>query len=158
MREPRKVMVLGAVLLLLGCGGEDAEQAGTSQALAPAQAPTLDLAALTETPSGLRYQDLVVGTGAEAVARRPVEVHYTGWLLDAEKFDSSLDRGEPFSFPLGEGQVIPGWDEGVAGMRVGGKRRLVIPPALGYGEGGYPPLIPPNSTLVFDVELLGVGG
>lgn len=161
MRDWRTVLVLGAGLLFLGCGGEEASESpgeATSQAVAPAQAPTLDLAALTETPSGLRYQDLVVGTGEEAVAGQPVQVHYTGWLMDAEKFDSSLDRGEPFSFPLGGGRVIPGWDEGVVGMKVGGKRRLVIPPALGYGEGGYPPLIPPNSTLVFDVELLGVGG
>ena len=161
MRELTRVLVLGAGIMFLGCGGEEAAQApgeGASGEVAPAQAPTLDPAALTQTPSGLRYLDLVVGTGAEAVAGLTVEVHYTGWLLDAEKFDSSLDRGEPFSFPLGGGRVIPGWDEGVAGMKVGGKRRLVIPPALGYGEGGYPPVIPPNSTLVFDVELLGVEG
>lgn len=156
MRKWRRVLVLGVGLLCFGCGGEKAAE--SSGEVAPAQAPTLEATALTETPSGLRYQDLVAGTGAEAVVGGPVEVHYTGWLLDGEKFDSSLDRGEPFSFPLGRGQVIPGWDEGVAGMKVGGKRRLVIPPALGYGEGGYPPVIPPNSTLVFDVELLGVGG
>lgn len=161
MRQWSKGLVLGVGLLFLGCGGEKAAESpgeGTSGEVAPAHAPTLDLAALTETPSGLRYQDLETGEGPEAVAGQSVSVHYTGWLLDGEKFDSSLDRGEPFSFPLGRGQVIPGWDEGVAGMKVGGKRRLVIPPALGYGEGGYPPVIPPNSTLVFDVELLGVGG
>ena len=104
-----------------------------------------------------RYLDLVVGDGAEAVAGQTVTVHYAGWILDGEKFDASVDRGETFSFPLGAGQVIPGWDEGVAGMRVGGHRRLVIPPELGYGDGGYPPVIPPEATLVFDVQLFGVG-
>lgn len=103
------------------------------------------------------------GTGTEASAGSPVTVHYTGWLLDDEaparkgrKFDSSRDRVQPFRFVLGRRQVIPGWDEGVAGMRVGGSRTLVIPPEMAYGAKGFPPLIPPSSTLVFDVELLGV--
>jgi FKBP-type peptidyl-prolyl cis-trans isomerase len=96
----------------------------------------------------------VVGTGATAVAGNPVRVHYTGWLTSGEKFDSSVDRGQPFSFPLGAGQVIKGWDEGVAGMKVGGKRQLRIPPELGYGARGAGGVIPPNATLIFDVELL----
>lgn len=105
----------------------------------------------------LESVDLVVGTGAEAKAGQKVEVHYTGTLTNGSKFDSSLDRGRPFGFKLGAGQVIKGWDQGVAGMRVGGKRKLTIPPELGYGAGGYPPVIPPNSTLIFEVELLSVG-
>jgi len=105
----------------------------------------------------LEITDLVVGSGAEAVAGKKVTVHYTGTLTDGSKFDSSLDRGQPFAFPLGGGRVIKGWDEGVAGMKVGGKRKLVIPPEMGYGARGFPPVIPPNSTLVFEVELLGVG-
>ena len=116
----------------------------------------VDTTALTRMPSGLRYQDVAVGSGEEATAGRTAVVHYTGWLPDGKKFDSSRDRGEPFSFPLGAGQVIAGWDQGVAGMKVGGRRKLVIPPELGYGASGAPPDIPPNSTLVFDVELLGV--
>ena len=106
--------------------------------------------------SELTYQDLVVGTGAEAAKGMTASVHYTGWLTDGTKFDSSLDRGRPFPFRIGAGSVIRGWDEGVAGMRVGGKRKLTIPPALAYGERGYPGAIPPNATLVFDVELLDV--
>jgi FKBP-type peptidyl-prolyl cis-trans isomerase len=106
--------------------------------------------------SDMEQTDLVVGTGAEAVAGKKVSVHYTGTLTNGSKFDSSHDRKEPFSFKLGGGQVIKGWDRGVAGMRVGGKRKLVIPPELGYGDRGFPPVIPPGSTLVFEVELLDV--
>ncbi len=105
----------------------------------------------------LKIEELVAGTGAEAVAGQKVKVHYTGWLTDGKKFDSSLDRGVPFSFVLGRGQVIPGWDQGVSGMKVGAKRKLTVPPELGYGSRGFPGAIPPNSTLVFEVELLGVG-
>ena len=105
----------------------------------------------------LKIEDLVVGSGAEAAAGQSVNVHYTGWLTDGTKFDSSLDRGKPFSFRLGAGMVIKGWDQGVAGMKVGGKRKLTIPSDLGYGSRGAGGVIPPNATLVFEVELLGVG-
>jgi FKBP-type peptidyl-prolyl cis-trans isomerase len=111
----------------------------------------------TSTASGLQYWDIVAGSGATAVAGKPVSVHYTGWLTDGKKFDSSLDRGQPFTFPLGGGKVIKGWDEGVAGMKVGGKRQLRIPPELGYGARGAGGVIPPNATLLFDVELIDVG-
>jgi FKBP-type peptidyl-prolyl cis-trans isomerase FkpA len=108
------------------------------------------------TDSGLKYEDLAEGEGPVAAAGQKVSVHYTGWLTDGRKFDSSLDRNEPFSFPLGRGMVIRGWDEGVAGMKVGGRRRLTIPPQLGYGPRGAGGVIPPNATLVFEVELLGI--
>jgi FKBP-type peptidyl-prolyl cis-trans isomerase len=111
----------------------------------------------TTTASGLQYWDIVVGTGATAASGSTVKVHYTGFLTTGEKFDSSRDRGEPFSFPLGAGQVIKGWDEGVAGMKVGGQRQLRIPPDLGYGAAGAGGSIPPNATLIFDVELLDAG-
>jgi FKBP-type peptidyl-prolyl cis-trans isomerase len=105
----------------------------------------------------MQIEDLQVGTGAEAVSGKRVSVHYTGWLTNGKKFDSSLDRGQPFQFRLGAGEVIQGWDKGVAGMKVGGKRKLTIPPELGYGARGAGGVIPPNATLVFEVELLGVG-
>jgi FKBP-type peptidyl-prolyl cis-trans isomerase FkpA len=111
-----------------------------------------------KTASGLVYEDLVVGNGATASAGQKVSVHYTGWLTDGKKFDSSKDRNEAFEFSLGRGQVIRGWDEGVAGMKIGGKRKLTIPPNLGYGAGGAGGVIPPNATLVFEVELLGLKG
>lgn len=112
------------------------------------------------TPSGLQYEDTIVGEGAEAKAGPRVSVHYTGWLFEdgkaGRKFDSSKDRGQPFQFFLGGGQVIRGWDEGVQGMKVGGTRRLVIPAELGYGARGAGGVIPPNATLLFEVELLAV--
>ena len=149
--------LLGTLALagLFACGGgaehkSDHKPAGFNPALG------VDTTAMTKTPSGLRYQDLEKGQGAVASAGRNVSVHYTGWLPNGEKFDSSRDRNQPFGFTLGAGQVIAGWDEGVAGMKVGGRRKLVIPPDLGYGTAGAPPDIPPGATLVFDVELLDV--
>lgn len=109
-----------------------------------------------KTDSGLEYENTKEGDGAEAQAGQKVSVHYTGTLTDGTKFDSSRDRGRPFEFTLGVGQVIKGWDEGVAGMKVGGQRKLTIPPELGYGSRGASGVIPPDATLLFDVELLGV--
>ena len=111
----------------------------------------------TTTASGLKYEDIETGTGVTAASGQKAKVHYTGWLKNGRKFDSSKDRNDPFEFTLGAGQVIKGWDEGVAGMKVGGKRRLTIPPDLGYGARGAGGIIPPNAELVFEVELLGVG-
>jgi FKBP-type peptidyl-prolyl cis-trans isomerase FkpA len=110
----------------------------------------------TTTASGLQYEDITVGSGATATAGKMVSVHYTGWLTNGSKFDSSKDRNEPFEFHLGAGEVIRGWDEGVQGMQVGGVRKLTIPASLGYGARGAGGVIPPNATLVFEVELLGV--
>jgi FKBP-type peptidyl-prolyl cis-trans isomerase FkpA len=108
------------------------------------------------TASGLRYDDLVEGNGAEAQAGQNVSVHYTGWLENGSKFDSSKDRNQAFEFELGGGMVIKGWDEGVAGMKVGGTRKLTIPPDLAYGERGAGGVIPPNATIIFEVELLDI--
>lgn len=131
---------------LLGLGSSTASQVA---ALGEINSETMG------NPSGLMKQDLIMGTGAEAVPGKEVSVHYVGTFLDGQKFDSSIDRGQPFSFILGSGMVIKGWDMGVQGMKVGGKRKLVIPADLGYGSQAVGP-IPANSTLVFEVELLGV--
>jgi peptidylprolyl isomerase len=115
---------------------------------------------MIETPSGLQYDDTVVGTGASPAKGQTCVMHYTGWLYEGgvkgAKFDSSVDRGKPFEFPIGTGRVIKGWDEGVATMKVGGKRTLVIPSGLGYGDRGAAGVIPPRATLCFEVELLGI--
>jgi peptidylprolyl isomerase len=146
-------LLLGLVALLAvayGCGGSNKPSAPA------ASGPMKVTGSATTTASGLQYWDIVVGTGATAVPGTMVKVHYSGYLTSGAKFDSSRDRGEPFDFALGAGQVIKGWDEGVAGMKVGGQRQLRIPPQLGYGAAGAGGTIPPNATLIFDVELLGV--
>lgn len=120
-----------------------------------ATALNVDLSAMTQTDTGLYYRDLEEGTGAVAVSGKRVAVHYSGWLADGTLFDQNGPQAVPFTFRLGLGEVIPGWDEGVAGMKVGGRRQLIIPPALGYGDRRIGP-IPPNSILVFDVELVAV--
>ena len=132
-----------------------AAQTGTSEKKA-ASSPTKVAGEPTATASGLKYWDIKAGTGAEAKAGQRVKVDYTGWLTNGKKFDSSVGTGRPIEFQLGAGQVIKGWDEGVAGMKVGGKRQLRIPPDLAYGAKGYSPVIPPSSTLIFDVQLLDV--
>jgi peptidylprolyl isomerase len=140
-------MIIAALLMLYGCG--------------PAAVTTIpgEQANMEEkkvTRSGLAYVDIVIGTGTAAKEGDKVTVHYTGYFPDGKKFDSSVDRKEPFTFRLGAGEVIRGWDEGVATMKVGGKRKLMIPPSLGYGTRGAGGVIPPNADLVFDVELLGI--
>ena len=145
------LMVLG---FAFGCGSSDKPgSAGATTTSSPMKVN----GSPTTTPSGLQYSDIVVGTGATAAPGNTVKVHYSGFLTSGEKFDSSRDRGQPFSFSLGAGQVIKGWDEGVAGMKTGGQRQLRIPPQLGYGAAGAGGAIPPNATLIFDVELLDVG-
>jgi FKBP-type peptidyl-prolyl cis-trans isomerase FkpA len=134
-----------------------------ASAQTPPSTPPKEVSKMDATITALKKIDTKQGTGTEAVAGKPVAVHYTGWLYDparpdgkGKKFDSSVDRGEPFVFPLGGGRVISGWDQGVAGMKVGGKRTLVIPASMGYGDRGAGGVIPPNATLIFDVELLEV--
>lgn len=165
MIKPVHGLLVFALIAVAGC-----QESKTSSGTTSSSATTTASGAVTPEPSGtdanaakettmangLKYQDLTVGNGALAETGSSVSVHYTGWLTDGTKFDSSVDRGTPFSFRLGAGQVIRGWDEGVKGMRVGGKRKLTIPPDLGYGAQGASGVIPPNATLVFDVELLDV--
>ncbi len=148
----KKLAALAALLTILFAPAQEIEAKGLfskeKTKLAQAQGVT--------TPSGLKYQDTVVGNGPAPRQGQKVSVHYTGWLTNGTKFDSSRDRGEPFQFTLGRGEVIKGWDEGVASMKVGGRRKLTIPPDLAYGSRGAGGAVPPNATLVFDVELLGV--
>ena len=138
----------------LGCGNSD--PTGLTIPEFENGPTTFSESQYTTTASGLRYFDLTPGTGAVATAGQVVTVHYEGWLSTGQKFDSSRDRGQPFVFGLGAGQVISGWDEGVQGIRVGGKRQLVLPPSLAYGARGAPPTIPPNATLIFEVEVLEI--
>ena len=160
MRLAVRRALLAATLLVAACGsGREASHAPLNpDPAANTYAPALGvtLSQFTKSPSGLYMRDDTVGTGAPATAGKSVQVQYTGWLTNGNKFDSSLDRNEPFSFTLGQREVIQGWDEGVAGMKVGGTRTLVIPPGLGYGGTGSPPDIPPDAVLVFRVKLLGV--
>ncbi len=144
------LLVLAAILVY----AQGTKKAGTKKV--DTSAPSKVTGEGTTTADGLKYWDLKVGTGATAVAGQTVTVHYTGWLTNGKKFDSSVDRNEPFQFGLGQHQVIKGWDEGVAGMKVGGKRQLHIPSALAYGDRGAAGVIPPGAELIFDVELLKV--
>jgi peptidylprolyl isomerase len=151
MRRPRYMPILAIAAALTA----SAAFLPISHAIAEPQGTSM-----TTTPSGLQYEDTVVGTGETPETGQICVMHYTGWLYvdgkKGSKFDSSLDRGQPFEFPIGTGRVIKGWDEGVASMKVGGKRTLIIPAALGYGARGAGGVIPPNATLIFDVELLGL--
>jgi FKBP-type peptidyl-prolyl cis-trans isomerase FkpA len=153
----RRLVHAAVLVALLGAAGCNRRPSGNPDPLSNTYAPALEvsLPQFTRTTSGLYYRDVQPGAGAAAAAGRTVSVHYTGWLPSGEQFDSSRDRGEPIEFALGQGAVIQGWDEGVAGMQVGGRRKLVIPAPLGYGASGGGP-IPPNSVLVFDVELMAV--
>ena len=154
MRTIVVVLVAGAAL---GLGCERSQQdAASGEKVSATEKAGATGGTMEKTASGLQYEDAKVGTGASPKAGQTAVVHYTGWLLDGTKFDSSKDRGEPFQFSLGRGQVIKGWDEGVATMKVGGTRILMIPPELGYGARGAGGVIPPNATLKFEVELLDV--
>lgn len=144
-------LALIAVLSSAGCGAKAGDSPKPAPEAKPAESTTS-----TEQVTDLKIEDDTVGTGVAAKNGDRVNVHYTGWLTDGTKFDSSKDRNQPFAFTLGAGEVIPGWDQGVAGMKVGGKRTLTIPPELGYGAQGAGGVIPPNATLVFEVELLSV--
>src|SRR5580658_10291014 len=151
-----KYIVATAIILALTAAFVVAQSA-TKKPAPNTSAPTKVTGDGVKTPSGLAYWDIRVGTGEVAKEGSHVRVHYTGWLTNGKKFDSSVDAGKPFDFTIGNGEVIKGWEDGVAGMRVGGKRQLRIPPALGYGAEGTPGgPIPPNATLIFDVQLLGV--
>jgi hypothetical protein len=167
----RRILALGilaaALVLFVACGNDEDEEVTPAVTPVPAVTPASTTAPdaggpppvsaqPTVTASGLQIIEVEVGTGDEAQQGQTVSVHYTGWLADGTKFDSSLDRGQPLPFVLGVGEMIPGFDEGVAGMKVGGTRRLILPPDLAYGPQGRPPVIPPNAELTFDVQLVSV--
>lgn len=151
------VLTILVVLLSHGCGSPSETPPGPPTGnvpVTPATVPSKDQTVTTS--SGLKYLDLEPGQGAVPQRGQTVEVHYTGWLESGKKFDSSVDRGQPFQFLVGQGQVIPGWDEGLLSMKVGGKRKLTIPGDLAYGPRGFGDIIPPNATLIFEVQLLSV--
>jgi len=151
------LLLFAASLFFSACRQSDVAPKGSKpESPMNDQAGTAGSDKMIKTPSGLQYEDLVPGSGASPAPGKKVVVHYTGWLTDGKKFDSSLDKNEPFTFVIGAGQVIPGWDEGVMTMKIGGKRRLVIPATLGYGAAGAGGVIPPNATLVFEVLLLDI--
>ena len=147
-------IVTGAIILLAAVAV--AQTAAAKPKTPNTSAPTKVTGDGAKTDSGLQYWEIRVGPGEVAKEGSHVRVHYTGWLTTGKKFDSSVDAGTPFDFTIGNGEVIKGWEEGVTGMKVGGKRQLRIPPGLGYGADGYPPVIPPDATLIFDIKLLGV--
>lgn len=145
------ILLTFLLTIMLACGESDSSDSTTPNTTTEVN---MDSNSTVTTDTGLQYTDLIVGTGAAASAGDTAVVHYTGWLLDGTKFDSSLDRGDPLQFAIGRGQVIAGWDEGVGTMNVGGKRELIIPPNLAYGDQGAGGVIPPGATLKFEVELL----
>ena len=155
MKIRNPVLSTIATLLLAACTSNDTPTPA-QPAVKPATTPSAVTGSARTTPSGLVIETLATGSGPVATPGNKVSVHYTGWLTDGTKFDSSRDRNEPFSFSLGAGQVIKGWDEGVTGMQPGGKRKLTIPAELAYGPRGAGGVIPPNAVLVFEVELLGI--
>jgi FKBP-type peptidyl-prolyl cis-trans isomerase len=152
----KEVRVAFVVLTLTTLWAQTTTQKRVQVVRPNTNAPTKVTGDGVKTESGLQYWDIRIGFGPFAKAGDGVKVHYTGWLVSGKKFDSSVDANQPYEFTLGKGEVIKGWDEGVAGMKVGGKRQLRIPPELAYGEAGHPPQIPQNATLIFDVQLLAV--
>jgi FKBP-type peptidyl-prolyl cis-trans isomerase len=153
--KTRTIVILLCLAATL-CWSQTATKKSATAARPNTNAPTKVTGQGTKTPSGLQYWDIKMGTGQEAKTGDHVKVHYTGWLTSGKKFDSSVDAHQPFDFRIGSGDVIKGWDEGVTGMKVGGKRQLRIPPDLAYGAKGYPGVIPANATLIFDIQLLGI--
>jgi FKBP-type peptidyl-prolyl cis-trans isomerase len=159
MTRIRSMILLLPALALAGCDQVDALPivvSGDPVALVYAPALDVDLSRMIKSPSGLFYRDIVVGRGPVADSGTQVSAQYTGWLANGHKFDSSRDRGEPFEFQVGAGSVIKGWDEGVEGMRVGGRRQLVLPATLAYGATGAGDVVPPGAVLIFDIELIQV--
>ena len=166
MKTTTAVLAIVGLIAVAGCAKKESAPPAESQipTTQPAEKPAMQATTgipkiggdTVTTPSGLKYIEIAVGTGDMPKTGQMVLAHYTGWLTDGTKFDSSRDRGQPFPFPIGQGRVIKGWDEGLASMKVGGRRLLIIPPELGYGERGAGGVIPPGATLVFDVELVGI--
>ncbi len=156
MTKNRILVVMTVLVLSVSLSAQTASHRATPIRVPNTNAPTKVAGDGVKTDSGLQYWDVKVGTGQVANDGDRVKVHYTGWFTNGKKFDSTVDANQPYSFTLGKGEVIKGWDEGIAGMKVGGKRQLHIPPELAYGDAGYKTIVPPNATLIFDVQLLAV--